>query len=68
MPWTAAGIAAATVFLQLPNVTSDCAPTFNLALVIQATPSEIITAIPLEPAPRVFVIDPAFSPPDGKRL
>jgi hypothetical protein len=68
LPWTAAGVAATTVFLHLPNVTSDCAPTLNLALIILATSSEIIAAIPLEPAPRVFVINPAFSAPDGKRL
>jgi hypothetical protein len=56
------------VFADLSDVPADGTPAFYLTLVIWTPSAEIIAAIPLEPASRVFVIDPAFRAPDGKRL
>lgn len=57
-------ISTTTVFLELGDVPPDCAPTFDLTLIILTTTAKIITAVPLKPSPRVFVINPPFPTPD----
>lgn len=38
-------------------------PTFNLSVIINATPTHIIAAIPLKPTPRIMLIHPAADNP-----
>lgn len=53
---------------ELPDVTADCSPTANLALVLVRYPSPlIVTAIPLEPAARVVRVDPSLGAPHRQR-
>ena len=42
---------------------ADRAPAFDLPFVVETTPAHVITAVPLKPATRIFVIDPAILPP-----
>ena len=59
----ALGFAARAVLSDLGNVPAHGAPTFDLALVIRTPPPHEVAAIPLKPAARIFVIEPAvFSP------
>src|SRR5215470_8184361 len=48
-------------------MTTDRAPAFDLSFVVGTTAAEVIAAIPLKPATRIFVVDPAFLPPHRKR-
>lgn len=43
-------------------------PAFDLPLVILVPASEVVAAVPLEPAARIIRMDPALSTPDRKRL
>src|SRR4030095_5606415 len=44
------------------------APAFDLALVIETTPPEIVAAIPLKPSTWILIINPAFPAPDREGL
>ena len=61
-------VAARAVLLQLRKMTPNCAPALDLAQIIRAPAAGIITAIPLKPAPRIFVADPTLRAPDRERL
>jgi hypothetical protein len=65
LPASASQIARFTVFLQLRHVPANSAPTTDLAQIVLAAASTIISAIPLEPAARVFGMNPTFAPPFG---
>ena len=65
---TAIQIARDAPLPDLRNMPSHLAPTTNLPRVIQAAPAEIVAAVPLEPAARVFVVDPSLLAPDRERL
>ena len=56
-------IARWTMFFELRDVPLHRFPSFYLAGVIGAAPAQIIAAIPLKPAARVFMINPPFLPP-----
>ena len=61
---TAAYIPFFTIFLYLSYVTSDGFPSFDLPLILyRESPAHVIAAVPLEPAPRVLMIYPAFTLP-----
>src|SRR5688500_16910640 len=47
---------------------AHCTPAPNLSLVILASPAHVITAVPLEPAPRIVRVNPSILPPHRKRL
>ncbi len=66
--FTAGKIARLTVLLQLGNVPSDGFPAPDLTLIIGTAAPHVVAAVPLKPAPGVFVINPAFHTPVGQRL
>jgi hypothetical protein len=49
-----------TILSELRNVTLHSAPPFNLSLVVNASAAHVVTAVPLEPATRIFVINPTL--------
>src|SRR5687768_3576677 len=61
-------VAAHAVFPDLREVACHRAPAFDLARVVGTAPADVVTAVPLEPAARILVVDPAFLPPFRKRL
>ncbi len=61
-------VAGFAMFAKLRDVSANGAPACDLAFIIFASSSHVISAIPLEPAARVFAIDPTFLLPIGKRL
>ena len=63
LPTSATQIARFTVFFQLRHVPANSAPTTDLTQIIFVAASAIISAIPLEPAPRIFGMNPTFAPP-----
>src|SRR4029077_12581269 len=60
---TAIEITRFTVFFQLRHVSANGAPTGDLPQVILAAAPAIISAIPLDPASRIFGVNPTFAPP-----
>jgi hypothetical protein len=54
-----------TILLQLCDVTFHGSPSFDLSLVVGTPAAHEVTAIPLKPAARIFVIDPTLPPPHG---
>lgn len=65
---SAVEVAFFTVFAKLGDVALYCLPSFDLAAVVGAASSHIVSAIPLEPATRVFAVNPALFHPVRKRL
>jgi hypothetical protein len=57
-----------TVLSDLRGMSYHRFPPFDLTFVIRASPAHIIPAIPLKPPSGIFMINPAFFPPDGQRL
>jgi len=68
LPGPAMGTFPNTVFFQLPQVAPKGPPTLDLTLIIGTAPSQIVAAVPLEPPPGIFGIDPTLLPPIGKGL
>src|SRR5262249_41808909 len=68
LPTTAIEIARFTMLFQLRHVAPDGAPSADLPQIIFATATAIISAIPLEPAARVFGLNPTFAAPFRQRL
>ena len=68
LPAAAVERARRTIFLDLRDVPPHCSPSLYLPLVVRTPATEIIPAIPLKPAAWIFLIDPAVSLPDRKRL
>src|SRR5262245_15343080 len=56
------------MLLQLRDVSADGSPAADLPLIVADPPAAVIPAVPLEPTPRILVIDPAVGLPDGQRL
>ena len=65
---TAIEIALAAILLDLGDVPPHGLPAANLPGVVGAAAAHVVAAVPLEPAARVFVIDPALLLPIPKRL
>jgi hypothetical protein len=61
-------IAFFAVFAELGDVALYGLPTFDLAAVIGTASSHIVSAVPLKPAPRVFVVNPALVDPERQWL
>ena len=68
LPGAAILVAEAAVLLHLRNMSSKCMPTLDLPIVVRTTPPHIISAIPLKPAARIFMIDPSLLLPVSERL
>ena len=68
LSWAARPVAGPAILSNLRDMSADSAPSFDLALVILAAPASIVPAIPLEPAARVLVINPALFAPNRERL
>ena len=66
LPRATGEVAAPAIFLHLRDVAPDGAPALDLALVIGTATAKIIAAIPLKPAARIFLINPAFRAPDRR--
>ena len=47
---------------------SHRSPALGLSLIIVASPTHVVAAIPLKPTSRIFLIDPPFLTPNRKRL
>ena len=53
----------------LPEVPTNSVPAFDLSRIFLRNPAtHVVSAIPLEPAARVFLVNPAFAPPLCERL
>src|SRR5476649_585640 len=64
LPRPTGAVARVAVHLDLADVARHRLPTLDLAVVFERQPAaEIVTAIPLEPAARVVLPDPALAPP-----
>src|SRR5262245_31202204 len=59
---------ARAILLNLRDVTTHGAPAFYLPFVVRTPAAHEITAIPLKPAARIFVIDQAVLLPYRERL
>jgi hypothetical protein len=68
LPWAARPVAGPAILSNLRDMSADSAPSSDLPLVILAAPASIVPAIPLEPAARVFMINPALLAPNRERL
>ena len=68
LPWAARPVAGPAILFNLRDMSADSAPSSDLPLVILAAPASIVPAIPLEPAARVFMINPALLAPNRERL
>src|SRR6188508_2245610 len=57
------------VFPDLPDVAADRFPASNLARIfLRRAAAHVIAAIPLKPAARIVLVDPALATPFGERL
>ena len=56
------------VRFDLRDVATHRAPTFDLPLVVRTPAAHVVTAVPLEPATRILMIDPTVLLPHGQRL
>ena len=61
-------VAWSAVLHHLRDVPLNSPPATDLALIVGAASSQEVTAVPLEPTPRILMADPAFRPPDRKWL
>src|SRR5215207_10765808 len=68
LPRPAGQVTAPAVLLDLRDMPADRPPALNLSRVVRAAPAQEVPAVPLEPAARVFVVDPALRSPDCERL
>ena len=68
LPWSTFVIAGTAVLFELSDVPANGFPSLDLSLIVGASPTHVVTAVPLEPAARVVVIDPSLGLPNGKRL
>jgi hypothetical protein len=66
---TAEQVAGLAAFLQLPHMAADRFPTLDLpAVLVGQAATHVKAAIPLEPAPRIVRMNPAFAFPFRQRL
>jgi hypothetical protein len=65
---SAVEVTMSAVLFQLGDVPANCPPTPNLSLIVRAAASAVISAIPLKPATRIFVINPTIVSPHQERL
>src|SRR5215831_8586477 len=61
-------VATLAVLAELRNVSPHRFPPLDLALIIKATSSHKVPAIPLKPTPRIVGVNPPFPAPDLKWL
>ena len=69
LPSAAPQIAGLACKLKLMDVSADCFPAFDLAIVfVEHSSPHIVAAVPLEPAARIVRIYPPLPAPFGERL
>ena len=68
LPWAARPVAGPAILSNLRDMSADSAPSSDLPLVVLAAAASIVPAIPLEPAARVFMINPALLAPNREWL
>lgn len=61
-------ISGGAVLGHLELVTPHRFPSTDLTLIVVGASAQKITAVPLEPSPRIIRMDPALLDPDRKRL
>lgn len=67
--WPACFVAFSAMFFDLRNMSTDRAPPFDLpGILFRNASTEVIATIPLEPAMRIVLVNPAFLFPNRKRL
>ena len=59
-------ISLQTVLLKLGDVPAHILPALDLALIVFATAAQVVTAVPLEPAAGIVMVNPAFLLPVGQ--
>src|SRR5262250_3186258 len=64
LPAPTVQIAAPAVFPHLRHMPLNAAPAANLTFVVGTASAKKIAAVPLEPASRIFVVDPPIRTPD----
>src|SRR5690242_11819147 len=65
----AVGITWVAVLLHLRDVAANLLPAPDLAAIFLGQPAaHVVAAVPLKPAARVVLVDPALAPPRRKRL
>lgn len=68
LAWAAIESFWRAIFLYLRDVAANGSPAADLSIVVQTAASVKITAIPLKPSSRVFVVYPAVLAPNDERL
>ena len=68
LPPTALQRSAGAMFLDLDPMACNGSPPTDLAFVVGTAPAHEIPAVPLKPAARILLADPALLPPHRKRL
>jgi len=56
------------VLFELGNMPGKGLPSFDLALIVRTSSAQGVSAVPLEPSPGVFMVDPALLHPIGQRF
>lgn len=67
LPWTAMEVAPYAVLTDLCDVQGHALPAADLPSVVHVPAAHVIAAVPLKPATRVILVDPAFFPPVRQR-
>ena len=67
LPTTAKEGSTRTVVSNLSDMAPHRFPAPDLSLVVRTTTPHVIAAVPLEPAPRVFPVQPSLASPFGER-
>ena len=68
LPRPAVQVAGAAVFFDLRFVPAHRSPSFNLPLVVWAPATHKVSAVPLKPTSRIFLVNPTLLDPDRERL
>ena len=61
-------IVALTVPFNLRNMPAHRSPSLNLPVVIRASSTQIVAAVPLKPSPRILFMNPTLALPDRQGL
>lgn len=65
LAWPATGIARFAVLTHLGDVAAHRLPALDLAFILMGEPSsQVVAAVPLEPAAGILGVNPAFGYPD----
>jgi hypothetical protein len=68
LAWAAEQVALLAGALDLPDVAANSFPAPDLARIVLHATASVVATVPLEPAPRVVGMNPAFGAPNRERL